>query len=206
MDLYIDGVRIDDDFLPTGTLEEAIRDVQKSRCPAGRIVVSFACDGETAEPAQVPVLLQRPAGGFDRLELSTSTPAAVVTDTMDRAGETLGHVEDALQQIAAMLIEGRPDEAMTGLGECTRAWQQIHTAIAQSVALLGINPDQFVVKGGTLTEAMTQPRAALVQVRDALEAQDHVLLADVLQYEFSDAMREWHAVIEHVRGAAKTDS
>lgn len=202
MDLYIDGVRVSDDFLPTGTLEEALRDVQKNHCPAGRIVVGFSCDGEATEAADVPQLLQRPAAGFDRLDLSTSTPAAVVTDTMDRAGETLGHVEDALQQIAAMLIEGRADEAMTGLGECTRAWQQIHTAIVQSVALLGINPDRFLVKGGTLTEAMTQPRTALMQVRDALEAQDHVLLADVLQYEFSDAMRDWHAVLEHVRGAA----
>jgi hypothetical protein len=35
-----------------------------------------------------------------------------------------------------------------------------------------------------------------------LEAQDHVLLADILQYEFADAIDDWHAVLTGLRAAA----
>ncbi len=202
MELYIDGSRAAADFTPEGTIEEVIREAQRLECGPERLVVSIRCDGEDVPAGEIAEALQRPADSVDRLDLVTSTKGLLVSEAMEYAVKSLDEAESALEQVASMFVEGRSPEAMQGLGECTRAWQQIHEAIVQSIELLHIEPDYTTVGEGTLSDAMKRPRQVLTQVRDALQAQDHVVLADILQYEFSDAIEDWHAVIARVKAIA----
>lgn len=202
MELYIDGSRAAGDFTPEGTIEEVIREAQRLECGPERLVVSIRCDGEDVPAGEIAEALQRPADSVDRLDLMTSTKGLLVSEAMEYAVKSLDEAESALEQVASMFVEGRSPEAMQGLGECTRAWQQIHEAIVQSIELLHIEPDYTTVGEGTLSDAMKRPRQVLTQVRDALQAQDHVVLADILQYEFSDAIEDWHAVIARVKAIA----
>jgi hypothetical protein len=41
-----------------------------------------------------------------------------------------------------------------------------------------------------------------VQIKGALQAQDHVLLADILQYEFADVTEMWHTMIARIQQEA----
>jgi len=204
MQVYVDGAKVDEDFGDGGTLEDTIRKVQETQCAPDQLVIGLSCDGQEVPGPQIPATLKMPADDFDRLDVVTSTKGRLVGEAMDQASDTLNEAEEALQEIASLLIEGRTAEALAGLGDCARVWQQIHESIIRSIELLQIDPEKMRVREGTLTDAMLQPRSVLQQIRDALQAQDHVLLADVLQYEFAEAMEDWHAVIAGIRASAKS--
>jgi flavin-binding protein dodecin len=203
MQLFIDDRKIDDEFVHEGTLEDAVRHVQEHVCSPGRLVVGLRCNGRQLSTQAMAEALQKPAPSFDRLDVFTSTRDGLVTDAMKQASASLEATEDVYDQVAELLIQGQISEAVRSLGECLKVWQQIHDAVAKSIQLLGLDPDSIRIRDGSLAEAIGKPKDVLVQVRDALQAQDHVLLADILQYEFADVTQTWHSIVTRVQRAAE---
>lgn len=54
----------------------------------------------------------------------------------------------------------------------------------------------------TLNATLSRPKDVLLQIKNALLAQDHVLLADILQYEFTDVTEMWHSLIARLNQEA----
>lgn len=203
MEVYIDEKKVDDEFSPDGTLEEAVREIQANVHQTGRMVIGIKCDGRVVDSVDMIETLKKPAPTINRLDVLTGTKEALVTDAMDQAATSLDETESASQRIAELLVEGKTNDAVKNLGDCLRVWQQIHEAIAKSMELLGVDADKLMVRDETLLEAICRPKDVLLQIRDALQAKDHVLLADILQYEFGDVTNTWHAIIARIRQHAE---
>ena len=203
MEVYIDEKKVDDQFSPDGTLEDAVREIQANVHQTGRMVIGIKCDGRVVDSVDMIETLKKPAPTINRLDVLTGTKEALVTDAMDQAATSLDETESASQRIAELLIEGKTNDAVKDLGDCLRIWQQIHEAIAKSIELLGVDADELMVRDDTLLEAICRPKDVLLQIRDALQAKDHVLLADILQYEFGDVTNTWHAIIARIRQQAE---
>ena len=62
---------------------------------------------------------------------------------------------------------------------------------------------QLRIRDEPLVNIIGMPKDTLLQVKGALEAEDHVLLADILQYEFTDVTERWHALISMLRHEAE---
>lgn len=203
MEVYIDEKKVDDEFSPDGTLEEAVREIQANVHQTGRMVIGIKCDGRVVDSVDMIETLKKQAPTINRLDVLTGTKEALVTDAMDQAATSLDETESASQRIAELLVEGKTNDAVKNLGDCLRVWQQIHEAIAKSMELLGVDADKLMVRDETLLEAICRPKDVLLQIRDALQAKDHVLLADILQYEFGDVTNTWHAIIARIRQQAE---
>ncbi|MEK7732006.1 MAG: hypothetical protein AAB363_09140, partial [Planctomycetota bacterium] len=186
MDLFVDDKKVDDDRVVGGTLAETLHDVQANCCPPPRILVGFRCDGNEVVGAAMASTLCRPAGSFELLEVFTSTREDLVADAMNQASASLEETEGVTQNVAELLMEGKAVEGIARLGECLRIWQQIHDAVAKSLELLRLNPEQVTVRDEPLLTALERPKDVLLQIKGALQAHDHVLLADILQFEFAD--------------------
>lgn len=202
LDLFVDDKKIDDDRVFGGTLAEALRDVQAHCCGPPRIVVGFRCDGSEVTAAAMAATLSRPAGSFELLEVFTSTRENLVADAMNQASASLEEAEGITQNVAELLMEGKASEGLAPLGECMRMWQQIHDAVVKSLELLRLNSEQLTVRDGPLLTALERPKEVLLQIKGALQTQDHVLLADILQYEFADVTDLWHTMIARIRQEA----
>ena len=203
MELFIDERRTDPEGPVTGTLEEILRQVQSGLVTPGRLLVSVRCDGEAIPANDMAATLKRPISSFERLEVFTSTPGELVADTMEQATVSLTQTEAACQQVADYLAEGNTAAGMEALGQCMTVWQQIHDAVGKSIRLLQVDPEQMEVNAERLIDIIARPKEVLLQIKEALESQDHVLLADTLKYEFSDVARQWHAVIGRIRQEAE---
>lgn len=202
MDLFVDDKKVDDDRVFGGTLAETLRDVQDHCCGPPRIVVGFRCDGNEVAVAAMAATLNRPAGSFELLEVFTSTREDLVADAMNQASASLEEVEGVTQNVAELLMEGKASEGIERLGECMHMWQQIHDAVVKSLGLLRLDAEQLTVRDEPLLTALDRPKDVLLQIKDALQAQDHVLLADILQYEFADVTNMWHTMIARIRQEA----
>jgi hypothetical protein len=146
--------------------------------------------------------LKRPVGDFRRVEVLTGTQPQLVREAMAQAQEALGATEAELGAIADQLIEGRIIESVQRLADSLAIWQQIHDAVSKSIQMLDLDPQLIIVEDQSLVEAIRGPKGMLLQVKEALEAKDYVMLADVLQYEFEPAVNTWQAILTEIQRLA----
>ena len=202
MDLFVDDKKVDDQRIVGGTLADTLREVQAHCCGPPRILVGFRCDGAEVAGAAMASTLSRSAGSFELLEVFTSTREDLVADAMNQASVSLEETEDVSLNVAELLMEGKAGEGISRLGDCLLIWQQIHDAVVKSLELLRLNPEQITVRDESMATAMEKPKDVLLQIKGALQANDHVQLADILQFEFAEVTDMWHTVIARIRQEA----
>lgn len=198
----MDDKKIDDNRVVGGTLAEALRKVQAHCGGPPRIVIGFRCDGSEVAAAAMASTLSRPAGSFELLEVFTGTREDLVADAMNQASASLEETEGVTQTIAELLMEGKASEGIARLGECLRVWQQIHDAVVKSLGLLSLDAEKVTVRDVSLLAALERPKDVLLQIKGTLQAQDYMLLADILQFEFADVTEMWHTMIARIRQEA----
>lgn len=205
MQIILDGLVLAEAELAAGTLESAIRRVQTDRCSPSQVVVAIRCDNRDVPDDQIAAALRKPVSTVDKLEVFTSTRQQLVASAMAQASISLQETETACGRVAELLNKGSAKEAIAMLGECLRIWQQVHEAVAKSIQMLDMNTDTITLQDATMTDVIGKPKEVLLQIRNALLAQDHVLLADLLRYEFDDVTDSWYALIARIRQEAEGD-
>ncbi len=203
MRISVDDHLLEADFADVGTVEDALRQVQSSVCAPGHIVVALRCDGENVPTNDMGPTLAKSASTLDLLEVFTGPRTTLVRDAMNEASAALARTEEGCQRVADLLTEGNTAEGIQTLGECLRVWQQIHDAVSQSIQMLEIDSTQVTVNDEPLATLVRRPKDVLLQVKQALESQDHVLLADIMQYEFETVTRQWHDIVNCLRQCAE---
>jgi len=202
MELYLDDTPVTQAVSATGTLEETLRHVQQRLCRDGRLVVGLRCDGVPVPAGQMATTLREPTARFRRLDIATSTRGALVSEAMGQADGALEKTSADCGRIAEMLIAGRTAEAVESLRECLGLWQQIHETLGRSLEMLELDPQNLTIQNLPFLELIARPKVVLLQVKQALLAQDYVLLADLLRYEFEDVMTGWQSTIRRFQQEA----
>ncbi len=203
MDLFIDNTPADSDFAMEGSIESALKHLQDNLRPSGRMVVGLRCDGTEVPSGEMAATLQKPAASFDRLDVSTSTRGELVAEAMSQASTALLQTETEIQRIADLLTEGKNGEGMPALGKCMSVWQQMNDAVNKSIQILELDAQKMLIGDEAMADILAKPMEVLLQVKQALESKDYVLLADTLQYEFGDVTQQWHSVIAEIRREAE---
>ncbi len=206
MELFVDNHLVDSAEFCGTTVEETVRSIQARLCAPGRLVVGLRFDGKEVGQDEMNGALARPMAGVRRLDVATLDRAALIEDAMNHAAASLAQTVEASTHAAELLTTGQVAQGIEALGGCTRAWQQIHQAVIQSLSLLCVDAASVKIGNERLADVIEKPREALNQIKQALMAQDHVLLADILRYEFEDAVRAWEAVIRSVSRLGREES
>ncbi|MEK6677757.1 MAG: hypothetical protein AABZ47_19155 [Planctomycetota bacterium] len=202
MEVFVDHSKLNESFDGTRTVQDAVRVVQEHACSPGRLVVRLQFDGQDIKAEGMTAALQCDASALTRLDVFTASRGELVIDTMNQASLSLQETEEGCHQAAEMLGQGKVQEGMDTLAECLRIWQQVHQAVIGSIEMLGLDIMEATFQDAPLLDAVTKPKAVLFQIRDALKVNDHVLLADLLEYELSDVTNQWFSIIAHLREEA----
>ncbi len=202
MEVFVDGNRLEDEVAGAGSLKDALQHVQSNNCPSETIVIGIRCDGQEIAGDDVVNTLEKPASTVARLEVFTSTRETLVIDAMTQAAASLQESETICGRVVELLTKGQGSEAVKTLGECLRFWQQIHEAVGKSIQMLEIDLQKAMINDQPMLDVIAEPKQTLLQIKQALQAQDHVLLADVLQYELSEVTDRWFALIARIREEA----
>lgn len=197
MEVTVDGVIIDDTFVEDETtIEDTLKHVQDHLCQDDQLVVGVHCNGEDVPAQEMAATLKKPANSFASLAVFTGTRSSLVSSAMKEAATCLTGTEDACRQTATLLTEGKTVEAAQTLGECLRIWQQVHEAVGKSIEMLQLDPSQVQVNDSSLIKLIGQPKEVLLQMKTALLAQDFVLLADILEYELDEVIKNWSSIVQ----------
>lgn len=176
------------------SLGQLLDDTKASLAAGGRIVVGVCCDGIDIIHEDFEAQLDQPATTFDRIELTSAEPLAMVADALAGAIGLLDESQSGAEKVVDLLSAGQTESALHHLGDCCRAWIQIHQAICQAIEMLDIDPGAFEVSSQPLEALLAKPIDHLAQIKSAVTTADFVLLADLIRYEFPDSIACWRTI------------
>jgi hypothetical protein len=180
-------------------LSELINEVRASLEAEGRMVVAIRCDGVDITGGDFEQAMVKPVRDYARIDLYTGSARDLVEDALDQAEGLLASSEGDRQAAIDCLGAGKTSEAVAALSRCMQVWHQVHQGIANSLAILEMDPAALKVNEVTIPDLLQTTRDRLFQVKDAIEARDYVLLSDTLQYEFDEVIGAWKATITAIR-------
>lgn len=200
MDIYLDREPFSFDET-SATVGQVLKSVLHGVHADGRVVTCIRCDGEEVDADALNAILPERADKFGRLEFESGMPGQLAVEALSHVQAMLIELESAKEQAVERLNQGQTSEAMMLLRTYFDAWHQAHDAVLQSVKLVGVNMDAMSVDELSIAELFEQFANQLRQLKEALEARDHVTLADIMNYEANETTERWIKLIEQIKTA-----
>ena len=177
---------------------EAIAEAADLAGRDGRIIVEVLVDGspwsetELAEPENVT----REA---EDVQLTSADPRELVTQTLQQADEALEMIATHQSAAAEHIQSNRAADAMEQLNEAITLWMSVQQVVQRGTQVLDIDLDQVTVGNKPVNTYIEQLNDRLRLLRDQLQAQDHLGLADTLMYDLPEVVDAWSQLIQGLR-------
>jgi len=207
MDIRVDGETVG---LPTEELQsvgDVFERVDKLAAAKDSSVVAVTIDGTQIGTEEINEITERPVDAFDRFEFVTQNTGELV--------ETLiGELESKIEELGALVRElatrfqGETETLPVDmLAAAVDAWQGILERIVAAANLLRVDIDTIEVVGvGTARDMHVQITESLAKLVEAVEQNDLVLVADLLEYEVAPSIERETDVLASVRQAATSSN
>lgn len=194
MIVTLDGRRLEGDFADGCTLE-ALLDQVRGADLDDRLVVSVAVNGKSCGQRELDSSLTQPLGNADQVDLQSGDRYTVSADALRGIAGRLAEIGELQPEVADQLNSGDVVDAVGRIGEVVGVWQASCDAIVQCSGLLGRDLTKEVFDGRSVEASLTELVGRLRELRDALEARDMVLLADLIHYELPELCTTWHDLL-----------
>ena len=175
---------------------------KKSLHGTDRMVFGLRLDGKEVSGAHLEAALTRPVAQLTTLEFITASAPQIVADALQETLKALTDSFVTVREASEALSKGRLAEAMERLTDCLVVWSTTHEALIHGGALLRLDFERVAIAGRPMLDWLTDLANRLREIRDAIEARDHVLLSDILHYELDETLSGWEqmlgGVIEHI--------
>lgn len=201
MEIIVDGVP---DILSVEgkeTLGHLMELADEFAADNGRAVVRAKLDNVIIRPG--PGLGEKgddPAA-YECLELTTMCLPDYAADTLLEARKHLITLGGFLEEIADDLRTGRVPSGLEKLNRVIDGWPCINEAMTAAAAIFGVDAGSVDVEGRGAREEFERVGLLLAEAKEALAREDHVALADILQYEMIPVV---DAQVAMIQGIAKT--
>jgi hypothetical protein len=197
MIVTLDGQHLEANFTSADTLQ-ALIDRVRAKHLRDRLVVSVAVNGQVLLPEDLDARLSQPPAAEDQIDLESGDPRAIAADALRHAAEQLAAAGRAQQEVADQLNAGQVAEALGRVGESVGVWRAGQQVVVRCCALLGEDLTAVEYGGRPIREHLSELAEKLRELRDAFEARDMVLLADLLHYEMPSLCQTWHGLFTHL--------
>lgn len=196
--VYVDEQPFETKLEPDSTVNELLEEVRASLGGAERLVMEIRADGLDVTGDEYGDTLGKLLKSFGRYDFVTADPRQVVGSALSECQDLLANAADKRTEAIELFTKGDNNMGIGALGGCFRAWQQVHQAICDAMGLLKIDPATLMIEGKALTVVLGDALDQLREVREALVAQDFVLVSDILQYEFDTIIQSWQSAINTI--------
>jgi hypothetical protein len=207
MDVFLDHELLEADTSSLGTILDNARAILE---PAGRIVVEIRFDDRVATDEDLDAAAEK-LPSANEIHLISAQPAQLCCEALQAAHQTLDEALDLQKHAAEMLHNDDSTDAMARIQRSIQLWQQSLAAVTRSASLFSINLEELKTSTKSATQWVASVAEQMRRTQQHLADRDHIGLADALAYEWDDATKGWHelidAMIQHITAAdAKDDT
>jgi len=179
------------------TLGATLSAVQERHIESDHVISTVFLDGEALTAAQLSAWKDRPASDFGEVRVEAPCRRELAGHGLRLLSEGLAESNREREKIVDDFCQGRHGEAVGQLVGYLQVWDATQQTLASVTRMMGSEGD-LGAEGGWLAEAsgrIEELSEQLRQLKGALEAQDWVLLSDLLEYEFGPLTSDWQVML-----------
>ncbi|MEM9415914.1 MAG: hypothetical protein AAGA29_10625 [Planctomycetota bacterium] len=190
------AVRIDDKpvALEANSLRSLLAAARDHLAPSGRMVVQVQVDGEMVVDEALESEAPTDFSQTD-VQVYSAKPAELAVGALEQARAMIEDASGQQEQAAELLQKDQTAEALTQVGESIQGWIQAQQAVTAVAQLLGLDLTAIQVEDETVAARTHELLARLVELKNTIESNDHVALADALAYEWPETTQRWDAAL-----------
>ncbi|MFC1783693.1 hypothetical protein ACFL02_08935 [Planctomycetota bacterium] len=187
------------------TLGAALVTVQEQHITDDQVISTVYVDGEPLTAERLAEWRDRPVDDFEEAYIESLKRNMLAAQGLRIVAQGLGESRAERDQIVEHLGQGRSTEAMKMLNGYLQVWGTAQQSLASAGRLMEIELDTIEVNAPSsetddeqtrpLLELFHRLTKQLKELKSALEAQDLVLLGDILEYEFSPLTDNWEKIL-----------
>jgi F420-dependent methylenetetrahydromethanopterin dehydrogenase len=198
MFISVDGQKRPNVAAKGQTVGEVLDKVRESLAGSGRMIVGIVCDGQILDPEEITGVLKEHVDRYAEIDFQTAIPAELARTGLEASREFLADIEQTSVEVVDHLHQSQVQEARPKIADMFEKLGNAFRGLQGTFQLLGLDPESIELSSGDAKKFMLGLGGTLRQVRDALENQDYVAFADLLEYELAPALKEWQELIDHL--------
>ena len=196
MIVTLDGRKVEARRSGGDTLQDVLDEILAAHL-GERLIISVSVNGETLDEEDLQTDLEQPLPSDVQIDLESSDAAGMVVATLRSLARELDAAGARLADTATRLASGEA-AAISDVGALVRLWQTAYRALARCGAVLHRDLAEFDHAGQPVGDELETMVQKLAQVRDALEAGDLVLQADLVRHELPGLIKAWQTLLAHL--------
>ncbi|MCG3179626.1 MAG: hypothetical protein BIFFINMI_01966 [Phycisphaerae bacterium] len=195
MRVTLDDKPLDMDIGISQPLREVIDRVRKVAAVRKRILAAISVRGHELGADELDEWSARPCDQVEQVAFTTACPRRLARDAIAQVAALFEECSLMQQAVAEQLTAGQLGKAMERLAGCLGLFKAAQEAVSQAVELNRLDLRAIQLKGKSLEQAIRDLTGKLAEVKAALEANDLVLLRDLLTYEFPEVSCQWRDIL-----------
>ncbi|MEM8875966.1 MAG: hypothetical protein AAGD32_17105 [Planctomycetota bacterium] len=188
------SVTVDGEAMNTTEMSN-VGDVIDRLTGENRMITQLLIDGVEPNLDDQAALRTRPIDGGE-IYIESASPAVVASEVLEAAILRLDEAEREAATAADLVQQTDATPGVARLSQAFSRWSEAQHAVGQVLGLLNLDPAAF-----QLPATMDELAAHLREMKQAVEREDYVTLADVLQYDLPGTLGTWRGNVEALRGA-----
>lgn len=197
MIVTLDGQKLNGTFADHASLRDLIEQVRRDHADQ-RLIVSVCVNGDRFVENRLDERLAEPIGAKDQIDLESTPATRLVADALREMATRIEQAADQQTRVAERLNKGDAPAAAEGISEFVLLWQTCQKTVLQSCDVLQTDLTLNACAGSTVREHLSELAGKLREIRDALDAKDFVLLADLMHYEAPQLCGTWETILNEM--------
>jgi len=185
------------------TLEELLIQLEEWIKENKRVIVETKLEGKSLSEEDKKILFHRKVSQFEILELSTVNLWQWAIDSLEEIKISLPELARQMEKVSFLIQQGNYKSAFSLLDRYIGLWDQINQTLAEIEKIFALDYTQTLLKEEKTSYEMKQMVQFLKRAKKAIEDNDFLALADVLEYELAPRIREEKRAIEEMINMVK---
>lgn len=203
MRLLLNGEELETELAGEPTLGATLSVVQEHHIEGDHVISAVVLDGEPLTAEQLSAWKDRPVSEFGEARIEAPHRRELASYGLRLLARGLAESNAEREGIVDGFCQGRHGGAVELLVGYLQVWDTTQQTLASVTRMVEID-EAWELKGETVgspeqtAERIKDLSEQLRQLKGALEAQDWVLLSDLLEYEFGPLTVDWQKMLEHL--------
>ena len=163
-----------------------------------RVIVQVKLEGKIFPEKNKEIVLHRKVGEFKVLELFTANLWKWAVDSLKEMEEELPRIALEMEKVGFLIQKGNYQDAFSLLDKSIEAWDRINEVLRYVERLFALDYSQIFFEGKGISGEMEKFKDSLKEANRAIEEDDLLALADILEYELAPQINEERMAVDKI--------
>ena len=212
MKLLLNDQELTDVVPASATLGIALTKVQELHIAKDEVISTIHVDDEPLTAELLAEWKNRPIEEFNKVQIEAPKRNCLASQGLRLLSQGLAESNEQRREIVDHICQARHTQAMEMLTGYLNLWDNVQQSLGSAARLIDVELESLEIyqtSGNNevqkVVERIQQLSEQLKQLQDALEAQDLVLLGDILEYEFGPLTDDWQNMLEELADRFEND-